>query len=132
MIKSRAIIEIIGFPEEHVNKILNQVTENLKKEQGIKIIKDHKEPAELIKEMWSSFIELELGFDDFIRLNQFCFSYLPSSIEIIDQETINLTANDFNKAMNDLLNRLHEYNLALNNLNAQLKLIKTEKKATSS
>ena len=78
---ARAIIEVLGYPEEHVNAVSKNVLEKLKTEQGIKVIKDTLNSAEKVKDIiFSSFIEVEIKANDFQRLIIFCYDYLPSTL----------------------------------------------------
>lgn len=117
---ARAIIEVIGYPGEHIQKVIEKVVEKIEKtEEGIDVIKKDMAEPKLVKEkLFSTFVELELKIENQLRLNHFCFDYLPSSIEILDIENMNIKANDFTNGLNDLLARLHEYNVALSNLKA--------------
>ena len=60
MITIKTLVEIAGFPESHVNEIMEKIIEKLEKENGIKIIKKNVGKAEKVKEMYSSFADLEL------------------------------------------------------------------------
>ena len=65
----RAIIEVLGFPQAHVDEIMKKVIEKLKAEEGIKISKQTVTPSEQVKEMFSSFAEVELKIADLGKLN---------------------------------------------------------------
>jgi hypothetical protein len=116
----RAIIEILGNPKEHIQNIMEKIIERIEKtEEGIEIIKkDILEPNQVKDNLFSMFVELELNIENNLRLNHFCFDYLPSSIEILDAETMTLETREITAGLNDLLARLHEYNVALSNLKA--------------
>lgn len=121
----RAIIEIMGYPEEHVKEIANKILETLKKEQNIKLKSDYIAETIQKKQIYSTFIEIEAEVENYVHLNYFCFNYGPSSIEILDTEKVTLTTRELNAAMNDLLQKLHEQNLLLSKLFAENKLLKT-------
>lgn len=124
----RAIIEIAGFPEDHVKKTMDMVMDNLSKEKGIEVISKTVAPVEHVQKMWSTFAELELKFTDFKILNDFCFNYMPSSVEIIDPVKLNTDANDISDFLNDLLARLHNFTMFVKNLQAENEVLKREKK----
>jgi len=114
---ARAIIEVLGYPEEHVNAVSKNVLEKLKTEQGIKVIKDTLNSAEKVKDIiFSSFIEVEIKANDFQRLIIFCYDYLPSTLEILDSDKIVMPTREFSHGLNELLAKLHHYNLVMNNL----------------
>ena len=126
-IKARAIIEIAGFPEDHIKKTMEMVIENLGKEKGIEIINKTVAPVEHMQKMWSTFAELDLKFDDMKILNDFCFNYMPSSIEISDPVKLNIDSIDVSDFLNDLLAKLHNFTMYIKNLQAENAILKKEK-----
>ena len=113
----RAIIEVMGHPEAHVNDISKKVLENLKKEAGITVLKEDMNQAELIKaDIFGSHLEVELKIINLERLLSFCYEYLPSSIEVLDEEKIVMPAREVSSALSEMLRKLHGYNLMLHNL----------------
>jgi len=74
--------------------------------------------AKQIKEFWSTFTEMELSFEGMDHLSGFCFEYMPSSLEILEPERLRLESKDFENAYNDLLGKLHHYDMSLKNTNA--------------
>ncbi|MBS3155576.1 hypothetical protein J4404_03725 [Candidatus Woesearchaeota archaeon] len=126
-IKARAIIEIAGFPEDHIKKTMEMVIENLGKEKGIEIINKNIAPVEHTQKMWSTFAELDLKFDDMKILNDFCFNYMPSSIEISDPVKLNIDSIDVSDFLNDLLAKLHNFTMYIKNLQAENAILKKEK-----
>ena len=124
----RAIIEVVGHPEDHVNEISKKVLENLKKENGITVVKEELANAELIKEnIFASNLEVELKFFDLSKLLNFCYEYLPSDIQIIDTEKVVLSVNEMNNGLGEMIRRLHSLNLMLHNLNESNKELKDSK-----
>lgn len=121
----RAIVEVVGFPKEHVDETMGKVLENLRKEEGIKVVKEDLAPAEEGKgKMFGCFATLELSFADIRRLHHFCFYYLPSSIELVDADSVTMSASEFTSTMNDLLAALHQYNMVVSNLHAENEVLK--------
>lgn len=124
MITIKALIEIVGFPENHVNESMEKVLEMLSKEPTMKIIEKAIEKAKKIKELWSSFVELEIDLDDLTALNKFCFDYLPTSIEIQDVKEVKFEAKEITNFLNDMLAKIHQYNHAVRNLHAEIIILK--------
>lgn len=118
-IVAKVIIEIAGFPEDHVKKTMDMVMEKLKAESKIRVIKEFVAEVEKIKEMWSTFADMELEFEDMDSINNFCFDYMPSSIEIMNSEKLHIDANEISNLLNDLLARLHNFTMFLKNLQAE-------------
>ena len=124
MITIKALIEIAGFPQTHVDETMEKVLEMLNKEPTIKIIKKEVGKAEKIKELWSSFVDLELDLDNLAALHKFCFDYLPTSIEIQDITEIKFEVKELNNFINDTLLKIHQYNNAVRNLHAETEILK--------
>ncbi len=135
-IVARIIIEILGSPKEHVEEVIHKIVDNIdKKEEDIKVIKGKSYEAEEVKGLWSSFAELDLEFKDEERLVGFCFDYMPSSIEILEPEVIKFEQKIFGELLNDLLARLHQYDMLTKNLRAENVILKKKyegKEPTSS
>ncbi|MEW6063164.1 MAG: hypothetical protein AB1571_02225 [Nanoarchaeota archaeon] len=119
-----SIIEIAGFPEKHVSDTMKNVLDKLGQEKGIKIIKKSVAKVKKIKEIWSTFAELELEFDNIEKLFNFCFDYMPSSIEIIEPISVQSESNYISNVINDMLAKLHQYTMFISNLNAENKVLK--------
>ncbi len=123
----RSIINMIGTPKEHLDKIIREYIQELKKEDGVKVIKeDYGEAEEKSgkKGMFSTFVELELEFKDVDRLMWFSFDYMPSSIEVIDPEIIQQTCQGFTAYMNELQTKLHKLDMLIKNFEAENKVLK--------
>jgi|TARA_Y100000310_G_scaffold339100_1_gene430719 hypothetical protein len=117
-IKINTIIEIAGKPEEHVKETMNKLVDILEKNDKIEIIKKEIAPAKKTEvesptnpekklEIYSSFIDLEMDLPNFDELMQFCYAFMPSSIEIIEPETLKIKQKDLEAPINDLLAKLH-------------------------
>src|SRR3989344_5020599 len=101
MIKFRTIIEVVGYPEDYI-------IEETKK----------------LDKMFSTFAEIEIESQKLQDVLEFCFDYLPSSVEIIEPENINEKSTELAGFLNDLMLKLHEYNMVIRNLQAENKVIK--------
>lgn len=126
MITIKTIIEVIGFPAEHVDKTMNQIVERVEKEDGIKVVQKVVHKSNPIKKFFSAFVELELDVDDLERLFRFCLDYHPSSVEIQDKKSIEIESRELTIIINDMLGILHQYNMLTKNLEAQLIQIKRQ------
>ena len=117
----RTTIEVLGYPEDHVKEVMDKVIEKLKKEEGFQILKEEINKPEKVKEtFFASFAELEIKLNDFSKLIHFCYDYLPSSLEILDAEKITMPIREFALGINELVAKLHHYNLVLNNISTKL------------
>ena len=127
MIKVRVIIEILGSPKEHVEEIINKVVKKIEtEEKDIKLLNGKSYEATEVKGLWSTFAELELEFNKLYDLIGFSFDYMPSVIEILEPEKMNIEMGDVNELLNDLLAKLHNYDMVTKNLSAENILLKRQ------
>ncbi len=123
-ILTRVIIEIVGKPKEHIEKALKVVVEKIKEEKDIEVVEEQIFNAEKQEEMFSTFAELGILFNNLQALIEFCFDFMPSSIEILDPEKLSFKSNNFAGLINDLLARLHQINLKVVQNNLEKKALK--------
>jgi len=127
-IKIKSIIEIMGAPKEHVENTLSMIVKKVKENKEINVISDKINPTIEVegKPFWSCFCEFELEFKDVDGMVGFCFDYMPSSMEIISPQKFSLEGKNVEGMLNDLLARLHEYDMMLKNIHAQNIILKKE------
>lgn len=126
MIKFRTIIEVVGFPEDYIKEAINKIVENIKEKNYYKILYLYIEETKKLDKMFSTFAEIEIETQKLQDVLDFCFDYLPSSVEIIEPENINEKATDIAGFLNDLMLKLHEYNMVIRNLQAENKVMKNK------
>ena len=124
MIHLRCIIEIAGFPKEHVEKTIKNVIETIKKEENFQIIKSEIEEVKEIEKMFSTFTEVELKVENFSDLVQLSYFYMPSSIEIISPDEFNSKSTEIADLFNDLVERIHKVDMTMKNLLAENQTLK--------
>ena len=127
-IKARTIIEILGAPKDHVEKTMQMVIDKLKTSETVKLLRENIYGAEKIKDQpfWSTFSEVEVETKDIEDLIGFCFDFMPSSIEILEPSSFAFQSSNINNVINDLLARLHQYDMVLKNVHAQNIILKKE------
>ncbi|MFA5953846.1 MAG: hypothetical protein WC812_04600 [Candidatus Pacearchaeota archaeon] len=106
------ILEILGRPKEHLVASLEEYIEKINSEKGVTVYsKKINEPQELEKkkDVYTTFAEIEIKFDELFTLMMLVFKYMPSHVELINPERASLTANDFSTLLNELTRRLHGY-----------------------
>ena len=126
-IKARSIIEIVGGPKEHVDKAMGIVIGKLKEDKEIKLLKEkvfEAKPLEGKRPLFSTFCEVEIEVKEMDDLFGFCFDFLPSSVEIYDPAQLMLKAESANDMINELISKLHQYDMAFKNIYAQNILLK--------
>ena|SRR3989344_3208293 len=121
-ITAQLIVEIAGFPREHVEEVMKQVVEKVKEEYEV-IESFIREPRE-VKEFWSSFVEIKMKFNSMEQLTGFCFDYMPSSVDIIEPVKFSLESYELNNLFNDLMGKMHHYDLMLKNFRATNEMLK--------
>ncbi len=134
MLKARSIIELVGGPKEYVDKIMGVVVEKLKIDQHVKLM-EHKifeaKPMPGQEPLFSSFCEVEIEAKDMDDLFGFCFDFMPSSVEIHDPMQLLLKADEVNGMLNELIGKLHQYDIAFKNIAAQNILLKKKYEGTT-
>jgi len=128
-LRVKLIVEIAGFPEEHVNHTLNLVKEKILEVKNVELLKANiREAKKMSERMWSGFVEIEILVDRLASLIGICFDFLPSSIEIIEPETIPEDSGYLSDVLNDLAAKLHHYDAVAKMLRAKLALKEKESK----
>lgn len=95
--------------------------DKLKKEENITVLKELVPKAEKVKDtIFAVLLEVELKINNYAKLIHFCYDYLPTTIEVLDTEKIAMPTREFTNGLNDLIAKLHQYNLTLNNLVQQI------------
>ncbi|MFH0752375.1 MAG: hypothetical protein V1914_02130 [archaeon] len=118
---ARMILEVLGSPKEHVEETIKQVIKKLEEEKNIKLIsqKTYETEQQEDSKLWSTFSEIEFQSENIKKLMDLCFDYMPSSVEIIEPAGMELDSSDVAELLNDLLAKLHRYDMVLKNLHAQ-------------
>ena len=105
-----AIIEVLGKPADYINEVVRGVVDAIKKDaEHIEILKDTYAEPKPVKSLFSTFVEIEFLIKNMNVLESLIFSYMPSSIEILDPPEMKISLNDANLLFNDFSARLHEY-----------------------
>lgn len=118
---ARIILEVLGSPKEHVEETIKAVIKKLETEKRIKLIrqKTYETVQQENQKLWSTFADVELQTDDIKNLMNLCFDYMPSSVEILEPAGMEMDSDDIMGMLNELLARLHKYDMVLKNLHAQ-------------
>ncbi|MFH1439752.1 MAG: hypothetical protein ABIG89_04245 [Candidatus Woesearchaeota archaeon] len=164
----RSIINMVGKPKEHLEQIIRNYIEELRKEDGVKVLKEDYAEAKRqnddgvvdgddddtkdsesskytdgsknnidnnnringkgIKDnnnvMFSTFVEVDVEFDDVDKLMWFCFDFMPSSVEIISPDEFVYKAPDFTDFLNEIQSKLHKLDMLIKNFEADNKVLK--------
>lgn len=112
-IEYKSILEVLGKPQEHVEKMLDTIIGKLEQDARFEVKNSEKHecvPQENT-DLFSTFVELDLTTEKIEDLIGFCFDFMPSSIEIISPSEIQITSNDFSQFLNDLQAKLHQVDM---------------------
>jgi len=124
-VKASIIFEIIGRPKEHIIEALNKLVEFLKQDKKLILLSEKINEAMPVedKELFSSFLEIEVLLESPTKAMEFVYDYMPSSIEIIEPTSFNLKLNDLNNLLNDSASKLHRYDALLKQANMEKQII---------
>ena len=134
-IVTRAIMEVLGSPKDHVESTAKDLVESIKERKEIELVKSNISESKEVKvsdkqpeniKFFSIIIEVEIGVENIEKLVGFCFDFMPSSIDILEPSTLEMDARDVNGVLNDLMARLHRYDMFLKNLKAHAAMLEKE------
>ncbi len=119
-IKAMFIFEMLGRPKDHLEKALAEFLSTLDKNKGIEVINRKIHPAkdyerdvegkkEVVKDIFTSFAEVELYADDINVIFSIIFNMLPSHVEIIEPGDLKINNFDLSQSLTDLSVKLHRY-----------------------
>lgn len=120
------IVEMMGKPADHLQKTLKGYVDNLKKDKKIEFIhEDYADPEQVENStLFTTFVEFEVIMKDITRVIEFCFDFMPSSVEIIEPTNIILQNKVMNGLLNDIQARLHKVDMVLKNQSQENKILK--------
>ena len=111
-LKVNMILEILGRPPEHITEALNQLITKLGTEKGVKILSKtlhEPKPIEKSRGLFTAFAEVTVEMESINNYFGILFGYMPSHIELLEPEKIELTNFDLAELANTLITRLHGY-----------------------
>jgi hypothetical protein len=73
--------------------------------------------------MFSMFVELEFWAKSINDITSFCFDYMPSSLEILEPQTLHHKAHDFSGFLNDLQAKLHTLDMIVKKVRQENKIL---------
>ncbi len=123
-IRLRTIIEVLGTPKEHVQKATGEYIEAMREDKDIIIIREQFSDIEEKDGHYLMFVELELLIKGLPKLINFCFEYMPSSLEIHKPDSFTMTQTEFSGFLNDLQARLHTVDMTVKQLKNENNFLK--------
>jgi len=130
-IVAKIIIEIMGSPKEHVDETVTKVLDELGKRENLNILDKHIAEAknvedERLNKFFTSFVEIDIEVESIEDLIGVCFDFMPSSVEIIEPTEFRLRSTQIDDILNDLLDKLHKFSMAVRNMHAENVLLKKQ------
>jgi hypothetical protein len=120
MIQAKALLQMMGTPKDHVTDTFSQFIEQIK--QDIKFtctdIFVGETTAVEESELFSTFAEVSFTAKTEQHLFDFCFTYMPASIEIQEPEIFKLQAPHISGLLTDMLGRIHQADMVAKEANA--------------
>ena len=120
MVRAIMIVEMAGRPAEHLTaslekhvKVLRDITDI--KVHTIKVSLPQEIPRPKNKQvakdeiMFSAFAECDFETDNFSRLTQTMFDFMPSSVEVVEPFKITMESSEATDLLNNISGRLHRY-----------------------
>lgn len=133
-IVSRFIIEIAGKPVQNVSAALEKFKIKFEEEnENFKLIEIDLNEPELNEEngLYVGFLDLECKFEDISKLLGFVADYTPTSVEIVEPDTLKFDTSEFSGILNDVSNillktnvKLRKYEIAANQMHKELQELK--------
>ncbi len=113
-IRALFIYEIMGRPPEHIKEALDKFIISMGEQKGIEITsKSIHEPkpveAKEAKDLYTTFAEVEMAFDNLHLLFAVVLNTLPSSIDILSPNELILRNFDLSSVLSELAVKLHKY-----------------------
>ena len=125
LIRCRAILEVLGKPKEHVEETIKLLVEEVKERPEISVLNEkYAEINAVEKTMFSTFVELEMVFKGVSPLTNFCFDFMPSSIDIEKPEEILIKNRILSNIFNDLQSKLHTVDMVAKTLRVERDFLK--------
>ena len=128
-LKINTIVEVGGFPKEHIEEAMKNIVDKTKELKGTKILKADTAETRQHNKMFSTFTEFEIEFTDFESLLVFAFNFMPSSLEIIEPIDIHLKLEEMQTLFDVLLEKLQQYDMGVKKLLLENRVLKNQLEA---
>jgi hypothetical protein len=111
-VKAKFILEAIGRPAEHLTNTLNELVNRISQDKGISVISKeiHKpKTIEKVENLWSSFADVEIEFQNVQHFFNAVIMYMPAHVEVFHPENLRFDTFELNELANFIVGRLHNY-----------------------
>jgi hypothetical protein len=124
-IRFEAIIELAGKPKPHLGKAVTRMVGVMDEDKALKLIKRDVAKPEEKNGMFVTFIEVDALAKSKETLIDFCFNYMPSSIEVIDPSSFKLDARELSTLLVEVQGRVHTLDMQMKTTNQLNKVLNT-------
>ena len=109
----RAVVEVLGKPQQHVESSLKNYVNKLKEDENYTILREEFANAKQQEDqdLWAVFAELEIKTSSVEKIIMFCFEYMPSVLEIITPKNLSLESEQITVFLNELQAKLHQVDM---------------------
>jgi len=129
-IRTVMIFEMLGRPPEHLKQSMEHFIGQVSNEKGVEVLnKNIGEPKKIEKseqELFTSFAELEINFDNLNSLLKILFVYMPSHIEIVYPQELRMKNTDISTLTNELVRKLHQYDEITKRLTMEVRILQNQ------
>lgn len=111
-VRAIMIVEIAGRPPAHLLEALKAHVGQMRTVKGLDYISEKFSEPKLIdqeKDVYTCFAEVEIEVENMFKLSELVFDFFPSSIEVIEPESVKFNLNEATAFLNYLSGRLHKY-----------------------
>jgi hypothetical protein len=111
-LKANIILEVLGRPPEHVTDALTKLIARLGTEKGVRVLSKtihEPKPIENSQGLFTSFAEVMVELDSLNRYFGILFGYMPSHLELLEPEKVELSNFEFADLANVITTKLHGY-----------------------
>lgn len=108
------LLEVLGKPEAHVQKAIETFVTTLEKDERYTLTKKQiaSTKAQEDTDLFSTFAELEFETTKMEHVTDFCFKFMPSSIEVLKPKSLVFSDSQLTHFLGDLQTRLHSVDMA--------------------
>jgi DNA-binding Lrp family transcriptional regulator len=126
MITATAIVQIIGKPKDHLEKVITEVSEKIGelgyRSERVEIMPV--EPLEGNEGLYSGLFEVDLLLKNHEQLFGFIQDFNPTSIEVSDPEEFEMSLADYNGLVTTVASTVQQYDTLLKDRIAEIAVLK--------
>lgn len=119
-ILTKVTFEMQGRPKKHIETTIKQYINKIKEDKELQILEEHIEKATELEEpknVFSSFAEVDILFNNLEKITWLCINFMPASIELLEPEKFEFNSNNLQNWLNDVLSKLHQVDMVAKRVN---------------